>query len=802
MNAVTKHKDRLHVGEQIFLEEIQVSKRLNIGLFIDDIDAVFTSEAVKGAELGAIAADVNLFIFPGMYLDTADISDDHTKYEYQFNTLFQYVSEKHIDVLYIMMGMIGCRISEQERYKFLEQYTGIPVVILYTRMDGYQSLVFDNKGAFMQGIRHLIRDHHASRIGYVSGPVTNVDAMERFDAYKAVLAEENIPYRDDYVIYGNFEESTGEKVGKFVDEHKELEALVFANDRMAHGSYDVLARKGIRIGQDILVIGFDNSDFAATLFPSLTTVEANAAELAYKAVMSAEKVVKTGKLDSLETDTHLVMRSSCGCLSFDHQSMPDRMGLTDLVKLSTADQALEKINEYLFNVYIAGEDMIRVREELNAFIRMLIEMVELKQYEGKEKEIINIYSKLLSGSLFRYTTVEKVTNVFMALHHELVEKAEDDRMYRQLTEIFVDFYRELAIMNGQVIQGQQAGMERMSRQINSMTVDMFRMDSGERIPYERALKDLSNVGIDSAFLYTFVENIYHEKGTAFTRPEKLNFRAWYAENEIHSAPEGGQIIDTEDLFAPERLPQDRRLTLVLTPMFSCEELYGILISEVHYQYFKNIMPVTMQISVALKSLLLLEQQENVQRKLEENMAKILDDNNMLSEMSRTDQLTGLYNRWGFLEHVKNIVDNPENNNRKALVLYADMDGLKAINDGYGHDMGDLALKGISNILKETFCDKDVVARFGGDEFVAFTLADDYHQENNIKKKIAELVKLHNDASDNEFYIDMSTGICEVDCEPGMNIYKVLADADRKLYQEKREKKLGRNTKGDYKDGKR
>ena len=49
-----------------------MGKRLNIGLFIDDIDAVFTSEAVKGAELGAIAIDANLFIFPGMYLDSTD----------------------------------------------------------------------------------------------------------------------------------------------------------------------------------------------------------------------------------------------------------------------------------------------------------------------------------------------------------------------------------------------------------------------------------------------------------------------------------------------------------------------------------------------------------------------------------------------------------------------------------------------------------------------------------------------------------------------------------------------------------
>ena len=112
-----------------------MKKRLNIGLFIDDIDAVFTSEAVKGAELGAIAIDANLYIFPGMYLDGTAISDDHILYEYQYNTLFQFASQKHLDVLYVMMGMIGSRVSTEERVAFLEQYLGIPVVTLYTKMD-------------------------------------------------------------------------------------------------------------------------------------------------------------------------------------------------------------------------------------------------------------------------------------------------------------------------------------------------------------------------------------------------------------------------------------------------------------------------------------------------------------------------------------------------------------------------------------------------------------------------------------------------------------------------------------------
>lgn len=778
-----------------------MSRRLNIGLFIDDIDSAFTGEAVKGAELGAIASDANIFIFPGMYLDTDDISEQHTKYEYQFNTLFRFVSKKHIDVLYIMMGMIGCRIDEQARYEFLKQYMDIPVVLLYTRMEGYPSMVFDNKSAFKKGIRHLIKEHNARKIGYVSGPVTNVDAMERLESYKCVLAEENIPYNDDYVIYGNFEESTGELVGELIDRHRELEALVFANDMMAHGSYDILARKGLKIGRDILIMGFDNSDFAASAVPSLTTVEANAAELSYEAIAAARTVIETGGLGQMKTETHLVLRSSCGCMDFEHKNMADKIGIDDLVHLSTIDELIEKIYQYLFNVYMADSELNAIKEEADIIIRMLVNIAETEQHEDMEKELMQIYLKFLSRPLFRYTTVEKLTNVIMALQHEMAENISDYGFYRHIMGIFVDLYRELAIMNGQFIQGQQAGMEKMTRQINNMTVDMFRMDSGERIPYERALNDLSIVGMDSAYLYTFNEVISHEKESEFIRPDKLRFRAYYNDGKVYSIPENEQLIDTDDLFAPERLPKDRRLTMVLSPMFSCEELYGLLISEVHYEQFKNIMPVNMQISMALKSLLLLEQQENVQRKLEENMAKILNDNNMLTEISRTDQLTGLYNRWGFMEHVKNIVTNPGNKGRRALVLYADMDGLKTINDKYGHEMGDLSLKGMAAMLKETFYFEDVVARYGGDEFVAFTLVDEKHNEQTIRERLNMVIKKHNDGSSYDFMLDFSAGICETVCEPGINIYKVLAEADRILYKEKTEKKLKKQKKcGDILEG--
>lgn len=764
-----------------------MKKRLNIGLFVDDIDAVFTREAVKGAELGAIAIDANLYIFPGMYLDGTDISDDHIRYEYQYNTLFQFASKKHLDVLYIMMGMIGSRVTKEERVAFLEQYLGIPVVTLYTKMDGYASSVFDNQIAFMQGIRHLIVDHNAKNVGYVSGPATNVDAMERLDAYKKVLRETGIPYKEEYVVYGNFEESSEQIIGEFVAAHPELDAVAFANDRMALGGYRAFARMGIKVGRDILVVSFDNSSFAATLSPPLTTVEANASELSYKAITKAGTFIRTGKLGDLKVNTHLMKRSSCGCVGFDYQNMSQKLGIQGIFQEDNWNTLIANIHNYLFGSYVKGDKIRQIKDDITAFVKLLNKMTTSESFLENKKDVLQIFSNIISQPLFRYTKVELFSDVLLSLQFELRNATDDLHLQIAIMELFSVIDRELTIINGQVIYGQQEGIEQMSRIINTMTVDMFRLDDNGRIPYERALDNLSAIGMRTAFLYTFQEKINHERGCPFTKPEQMRFRAYYNEAGSFYVPEEEQLIQTDDIFDNEKMPHDRRVTIVLLPLFSGEELYGILMGEMHYEFFRNLAPVTVQISIALKSLLLLEQQKKIHLQLKDSLEQMSENNKRLAEMSKTDQLTGLYNRWGFLENVQAIISNPVNYGKEVMVLYADMDHLKVINDKYGHDEGDFAIREMAAILKDAFRNTDIVARFGGDEFVAFAIIGIADYENIMRQRITEITLLHNQKADKPYPIEMSVGICESYCSPTMNINDILDIADKRLYLEKKVK---------------
>ncbi len=93
----------------------------------------------------------------------------------------------------------------------------------------------------------------------------------------------------------------------------------------------------------------------------------------------------------------------------------------------------------------------------------------------------------------------------------------------------------------------------------------------------------------------------------------------------------------------------------------------------------------------------------------------------LRNLSLTDELTGLHNRRGFITLSQQQIRQAKRTKKEMLLLFVDLDGLKKINDGFGHSEGDRALFAVAALLRETFRDSDIVARIGGDEFAVLAM---------------------------------------------------------------------------------
>ena len=161
----------------------------------------------------------------------------------------------------------------------------------------------------------------------------------------------------------------------------------------------------------------------------------------------------------------------------------------------------------------------------------------------------------------------------------------------------------------------------------------------------------------------------------------------------------------------------------------------------------------------------------------------------LESLSLEDPLTGLYNRRGFITIAKEYLQLASRKQEDMFLMFIDLDGLKKINDTYGHNMGDEILISLAEILSSTFRKSDIKARIGGDEFAVFPI--DTHMDGvkaalfRLHKKIEEF----NVESGQPSLLSISTGIARFNHKRPCSIEKLMMEADRRMYKEKRHKKL-------------
>jgi diguanylate cyclase (GGDEF)-like protein len=160
----------------------------------------------------------------------------------------------------------------------------------------------------------------------------------------------------------------------------------------------------------------------------------------------------------------------------------------------------------------------------------------------------------------------------------------------------------------------------------------------------------------------------------------------------------------------------------------------------------------------------------------------------IRSLSLIDELTGLYNRRGFMLLAEHELRLTKRLKRTMLLFFGDMDGLKTINDTQGHAQGDLALKDISAILKKTFREADIIARLGGDEFVVLNVDASMESAELLVNRIQDALKGRNLQGDRPYQLSFSLGISRYDPEVPSTVNELIAQADDRMYQQKQARK--------------
>ncbi len=170
--------------------------------------------------------------------------------------------------------------------------------------------------------------------------------------------------------------------------------------------------------------------------------------------------------------------------------------------------------------------------------------------------------------------------------------------------------------------------------------------------------------------------------------------------------------------------------------------------------------------------------------LSKEISDLKEMESKLRNLSVTDELTGLYNRRGFFALAEQQMKIANRENKRIVMFYADLDGLKIINDGFGHREGDLMLIETSNFLRNVFRESDIISRIGGDEFVVFLTETADNDTANLLDRFQEELKIHNTKRQHSYILSISLGIAYYDPGVPSTLDELLVEADKAMYKQK------------------
>jgi diguanylate cyclase (GGDEF)-like protein len=225
-------------------------------------------------------------------------------------------------------------------------------------------------------------------------------------------------------------------------------------------------------------------------------------------------------------------------------------------------------------------------------------------------------------------------------------------------------------------------------------------------------------------------------------------------------------------------------------LFSSERQYGILVCDIRQAEFHFFHMVSLQLGLVLRYHEMSQYEAAYRQEMSKSMEQMKQRNHELDLISGYDALTGLANLRGFMDQIGKM--RPVEGKLHSCMIYADLDHLKEINDTWGHKEGDYAIETAGQILKKCLRETDIVGRIGGDEFLALVITDSNTVVENLGERIRKACEEINESSGKPFYVELSVGMIGFDYGTDTNIQTIIAQADTKLYENKKFRKKSVN----------
>lgn len=309
-----------------------------------------------------------------------------------------------------------------------------------------------------------------------------------------------------------------------------------------------------------------------------------------------------------------------------------------------------------------------------------------------------------------------------------------------------------------------------------------------------AIKDsLKKFGIKYLALCLYSNPVEYLSGCNFQLPNKANVVLSYAEDDELCNLENAISFNPQKELIPSSIFPETKDFLLVKSLYNCKDQLGYIIATTDKQAGSVYETLFVQLSTLIRSAQLISKQKEETLTFKVKSEHLEKTNKKLNTISKTDPLTGVYNRRGLFLLSQRSINRVIKNNQTGLVIFADMDGLKIINDTYGHDAGDRSICAVAETLQESFRVSDIIARIGGDEFVivAPNMKDSVFEQ--MKETVHEKLAKWCEKENLQFTVSVSMGYIPFS-KQSYQLESLITKADELLYEEKKRKHLAREKK--------
>jgi len=694
-------------------------------------------------------------------------ADSTRRWEQMRGQLLDFVDGQRFDGFIFLTATLG---SQRESfYTLLDKVSAVPVISVADELPGVPSVLIDNTIGFSHLLAHLVETHGYRRFAYAGGPDDNRDAQIRREVFLGFMAEKGLIVRPEHLVAGDFTTAWGaEAVAALIPgDRPDFDVLVCANDEICAGAISALTLKGLHVPKDLAITGYD--DTGSAVAANVSTVRQPLSQMGWTAAAELLKLIEGREATAVSyLNSEKIIRQSCGCPS-----------PTQRLELLPGRPAWRvPLLELLKNQQGALLDhMLQEGLDAQLGLQMIAQFQELLQTGDAAQAMLGMQHTV--HCLGQQGQLPHTLNFPLAVIRRWCLDAADYTHFQALLE---STFHQFHLLLSDALRAQSTHNDFSKSLVKTVLIDLnvrliYANDFSEQATI--LLEMLPKLGIN-AFQMVLYDDPENPMGGAH----------------IVLTPEGenradGVRHDPRTLLTPQHSGMAEPWFYIVEALYDHRTSLGFF--RIQYQEDDNTLLLVDQlcetVGRGIGTVRRIQNLENqvVRRtdQLRSALADLEQRNKALNAVALSDQLTGLYNRRGFLS----LADDHfqvHTESHPVTLFFADLDGLKRINDTWGHEVGDDAIRVAARLLTETFRAEDLVARLGGDEFVILAPGCTPAVAQYLTIRLADSFS-HIDAG----RYGISMGWVAVDTAAHLPLSHWMKEADAALYREKQAKKTAR-----------